>query len=227
MTSKLVHFSMVALCAISLTALAQSSSSAAGLPAAPGSETATTPAPPAGTKIATINIEQAISATNEGQRDLEALYKKLEPKQTELKSSSDELESLKKQLSAQGDKLNDEARGNLVRQIDMKQKAFDRSMQDARDDANSQQQEIMQKLLQKLAPVLQKYVAENGYGLLLDMSKPWPDGPVVMSGVAFDITKPVVEAYNAQSGVSAPAPAAAKPAAARPSGTSRPTTPTK
>ena len=79
----------------------------------------------------------------------------------------------------------------------------------------------MQKLLQKLAPVLLKYVKDNGYGLLLDNSKQWPDGPVVMTSEAFDITKPVVDAYNAQSGVAAPAaaPATAKPAGTRPAGT--------
>ena len=58
----------------------------------------------------TIKIEQAIVATNEGQSDFAALTKKLEPKQTELKSTSDEIEGLKKQFSNQEDKLNDESR---------------------------------------------------------------------------------------------------------------------
>ena len=35
--------------------------------------------------MGTVNVEQAIFATNEGQRDFEALSKKLEPKQNELK----------------------------------------------------------------------------------------------------------------------------------------------
>jgi len=218
MTSKLVHFFMAAFCAFSLTALAQTNTSAANLPAAPSSAAATTA--PGGTKIATIALYEAVGATNEGQRELEALSKKLEPKQAELKAANDELDSLKKQLQTQGDKLNDDARGNLVRQIDTKQKAFDRSAQDFREDAGAQQQEIAQKLLQKMAPVLLKYIKDNGYGLLIDNSKQWPDGPVVMTSDAFDITKPVVEAYNAQSGVPAPAaPAAAKPAATRPAGT--------
>ena len=218
MTSKLVHFFMAAFCAFSLTALDQTNTSAANLPAAPSSAAATTA--PGGTKIATIALYEAVGATNEGQRELEALSKKLEPKQAELKAANDELDSLKKQLQTQGDKLNDDARGNLVRQIDTKQKAFDRSAQDFREDAGAQQQEIAQKLLQKMAPVLLKYIKDNGYGLLIDNSKQWPDGPVVMTSDAFDITKPVVEAYNAQSGVPAPAaPAAAKPAATRPAGT--------
>ncbi len=225
MTSKLVHFFLATLCAFSLTALAQTSSAASNLPAAPSSAAAA-PAAPTGTKIATIALYEAVGATNEGQRELEALSKKLDPKQSELKAQNDELDSLKKQLQTQGDKLNDEARSNLVRQIDTKQKAFDRAAQDFREDAGAQQQEIAQKLLQKMAPILIKYIKDNGYGLLIDNSKQWPDGPVIFTSEAFDITKPVVEAYNAQSGVPAPAtPAAAKPAA-RPAGTTaKPATP--
>lgn len=225
MTSKLVHFSMSALCALSLTALAQTNSSAAGLPAAPSSATAAAPATPT-VKVGTINMQEAISATNEGQRDLENLYKtKVEPKTAELKAANDELESLKKQLQTQGDKLNDEARSNLVQQIDRKQKAYDRDTQDAREDIQTQQQEIMQRIVQKLAPVMMKYVAENGYGLLIDTSKGWPDGQaIVLPGWAADVTKGVVDSYNAQSGVPAPAsaPAASRPAS-RPA--ARPATP--
>ena len=214
MTSKLVHFFMAASCALSLTALAQTSSSAANLPAAPSSAAAPTTGP-TGTKIATIALYEAVGATNEGQREAEAFSKRIEPKQAELKAQSDELDSLKKQLQMQGDKLNDESRADLVRKIDTKQKALERSTQDFREDAGAQQNEIMQKLLQKLAPVLLKYVKDNGYGLLLDNSKQWPDGPVVMTSEAFDITKPVVDAYNAP----AAAPATAKPAGTRPAGT--------
>ncbi len=202
--------------------------SASALPSAPSSAAA---AAPAGTRVGTINLEQAVQATNEGQRDLEALFKKLEPKQNELKSENDELDSLKKQLQTQGDKLNDEARSNLVRQIDTKQKSFDRAMQDAKDDANAQQQEILEKILQKMAPVIQKYLKDNGIGLLLD-SKPWPQGPVITTSDAFDITKPVVDAYNVASGVPAPSPASApsasRPLGTRPAGTAtKPATPAK
>ena len=63
-------------------------------------------------------MEQAIFATNEGRRDFEALSKKLEPKQNELKNQNDEIDALKKQLNAQQDKLNDDAKANLVKQIE-------------------------------------------------------------------------------------------------------------
>jgi outer membrane protein len=216
MTSKFARFLMSTVFAASVAAMAQS----AALPAAPSAAASNADAPPpaisaSGTRTGTVNVEQAIFATNEGQRDFEALSKKLEPKQTELKNQNDEVESLKKQLNTQGEKLNDESRATLVKQIEQRQKSLERSVQDARDDAQNQQNEIAQRILQKLGPMLVKYAAENGFGVIIDTSNPWPNGPVLWSGPAVDITRPIVELYNAQSGVPAPAarPAGAKPAA--------------
>jgi Skp family chaperone for outer membrane proteins len=222
MIKKFACVTVAAVFGLSLFALAQTTP-AAGTPVAatPDAPSAAAAAPKvSGTKVGTINIEQAIFASNEGRRDFEALSKKFEPKQTELKGLADEIDSLKKQLSAQQDKLNEESRDRLVKQIESKQKSFDRATQDAQEDFQSQQGEIGNKILTKMAPLLQKYVTDNGYGLLLDTSQPWPRGPVIVSGPAIDITQPIVEAYNAQSGVAAPASAAAKvpakPAASKP-----------
>lgn len=214
MTSKFARFLMSTVFAVAVAAVAQT----APLPAAPSAAASNADAPAinaTGTRTGTVNVEQAIFATNEGQRDFEALSKKLEPKQNELKSQNDEVESLKKQLNTQGEKLNEESRATLVKQIEQKQKSLERAVQDARDDAQGQQNEIAQRILQKMGPMLVKYAADNGFGVIIDTSNPWPNGPVLWSGPAVDITRSVVELYNAQSGVPAPA---------RPAGT-KPTTP--
>lgn len=184
----------------------------------------------AGTRVGTINIEQAIFGTNEGRRDFEALNKKLEPKQNELKGQNDELESLQKQLQTQGDKLNEDARATLVKQIETKKKSFDRSVQDAQEEAGNQQNDIAQRVLQKMAPMIVKYAQDNGFGMVVDTTKPWPQSPVLWyDGEKVDITKPIIDAYNVQSGVPAPAAGGTtpKPAGTRPAGstTPKPTTP--
>ena len=157
MTTKFARFFMPAVLAVSVAALAQN----AALPAAPSAAANNAPAPVAtnatGTRMGTINVEQAIFATNEGQRDFEALSKKLEPKQNELKGVNDEVEGLKKQLNTQGEKLNDESRGTLVKQIEHKQKSLERQVQDARDDAQNQQNDIAQRILAK-KPTMPAYL---------------------------------------------------------------------
>jgi len=124
-------------------------------------------------------------------------------------------------MTTQQDKLNEDALATLKKQIESKQKLFDRAVQDAQEEFGNQQQEIASRILQKMAPMIVKYSQENGFGMIVDTSKPWPQSPVLWWGEATDITKPVVEAYNVQSGVPAPpAPAGggagAKPAAPKP-----------
>ena len=216
MTSKFVRILVAIVFGLSLVALAQTApapttASNAAVPNAPSAASAIPAA--TGTKVGTISIEGAIFGSNEGRRDIDALTKKLEPKQTELKTMSDEIDGLKKQLTTQGDKMNEDAAATLRKQIESKQKVFDRSVQDAREEAQGQQGEIMQRVLAKMAPVIVKYASENGFGMIIDTSQPWPQGPVVWYGQAVDITQPVIEAYNVKSGVPAPPASAAKPPA--------------
>ena len=225
MTSKFLRLSLAPAVLFTISALAQTGATAPDAPSATAAApkpTASAPASTAvasgGTKVGTININDAIIGSNEGRRDMETLSKKFEPKQTELKAQNDELESLKKQLSTQGDKLNEDAAASLKRQIETKQKSFDRSYQDFQEEAGSQQQEIAGRVLQKMAPLIVKYAQDNGFGVIVDTSKPWPQSNILWWGEAVDITKQVVDAYNAQSGVPAPAPStgAAKPSTTKP-----------
>jgi len=219
MTSKFLRVFLAAAILFTISALAQTGSAATpsspvATPAASG--TTTTPGN-TGTKVGAINTEGAIFGSNEGRRDLEAVGKKFEPKNTELKNQNDELESLKKQLTTQQDKLSEDALAALKKQIESKQKLFDRAVQDAQEEFGTQQQEIANRVLQKMAPIVVKYAQDNGFGMIIDTSKPWPQSPVLMAGDGLDITKAVVDIYNAQSGVPAPpAPGAGtKPAAPR------------
>jgi outer membrane protein len=228
MTTKFVRFLLATVFTLSLVAWGQTSTPDSSLPAAPSATPAPAtaapePAPTGTNRIGTINIEQAIYASNEGQRDFEALSKKLEPKQTELKKLNDEVDSLKKQLSTGGDKLADDARATLVKQ---KQKSLERSVQDARDEAQSQQNDIAQRILQKMAPVIVNYASTTGFGLIVDTSNPWPQGPVLWAAPSVDITRAIVDAYNLKSGVPAPArPAGTAPAKPAGTGAAKPAAP--
>ena len=199
MKSKFAPFTL-AVVVLSVMALGQSSSAAPK----PAADAPSTPAATASSfsKIGIINMQQAILASNEGQRDFQALSKKFEPKQAELKGMNDEVDNLKKQLNTQGDKLNDMARANLVKSIESKQKELQRNLEDAQSDFQSQQNDIMQQVGQKMMQVLDKYAKANGYSLVLDVSN--QNSPVLWAGASTDVTKAIVDQYNTVSGVPAP-----------------------
>jgi outer membrane protein len=232
MTSKFLRIFLAVAVTFTISALAQTGSAAA-----PSGAAATAPTPAASapvvatgpTKVGTINIEGAIFGCNEGRREEEGLQKKFEPKQAELKNQNDELEGLKKQLTNTQDKLSPDALETLKKQIESKQKLFDRAYQDFQEEVNNQNQEIATKVLQKMAPMIVKYSQENGFGIIVDTSKIWPQSNVLWWAEGIDITKQVVDAYNVQSGVAPPASSgAAKPAAPKPgtgAGAAKPPTP--
>lgn len=224
---------MAAAVLFTISAVAQTSGT---IPDAPGAAPAkpATSSPGAmvtggATKVGTININEAIVGSNEGRRDMETLNKKFEPKENELKGQNDELEALKKQLSTQGDKLNEDTAASLRRQIETKQKEFDRAYQDFQEEVGNQQQEIASRVLKKMAPLIVKYAQDNGFGVIVDTSKMWPQSNILWWTESVDITKPVVDAYNVQSGVAPPAPptsGAAKPSTTKPSsGAAKPAAP--
>jgi outer membrane protein len=153
----------------SLAALAQATGAAAPpAPAAPTAPAAATTTATAGSKIGIIDLRDAILSTNEGKREIEALQKKFEPKSAELKKLNDDVEDMKKRLSTQQDKLNEDARTNLVREIDSKGKTLQRQYEDAQGDFNAQQNDIFNRIGSKMVEVLDKYARENGYGVIFD-----------------------------------------------------------
>lgn len=188
--------------------------------AAPAGGVPTTGSAP--TKIGLVNILEAISATNEGQKELDDLQKRFAPKQTELRGLSDEIDRLKKQLDGQSAKLSEEERNAQVRTIEAKQKALQRNYEDAQAEFQQAQQDISGRIYQKMAAVLEKYATGNGYAVVLDVSG--QQNTVLWGNTGTLITKPLVDAYNAQSPVPPPA-APASGAQTKPPGASGTTQP--
>lgn len=181
---------------------------------------AQTPAPkPAGAplKIAVIQFQPAVTATNEFQRDFAALQKKYEPKQTELKNLSNEIDRLTQDLQTNGASLNESEQAARARTIDTKKKQAQRLAEDAQSEYEQALQEVLNRVAAKVGDLLTKYANEHGYTLVVDRTEKQDETPVVLwANPALDITQQVVDAYNTKSGVPAPAasgpPAAPKPA---------------
>ena len=204
-------------------------SALAQVPAAPSAPAgaATAAAVPASAKIAIINFQQAVAATNEGQRNFAQLRVKFEPKQAQLKAQSDEIDSLKKQLQDAGANLSEPERDSRLRVIDEKTKSLQRSAEDAQNEASGAMNDMYQALAQKVYAVLDAYSNQNKFTVVLDTSA--QQTPVLWANGSTDITKQIVEAYNVKSGVppqpassTAPRPSTTSPS--RPGTTTHPST---
>lgn len=203
--------------ALTLGAFAQGAAPATTSAAAPATTAANVPV-----RIGVIYFEAAIANTNEGIRDLDALQKKFEPKQTELKNLNDEVENLKKQLAAAEAKLSAEERATRARTIDTKQKNLQRNLEDAQTEFQQAQNEAFQRIFQKMVGVLENYARTNNYGVILDVSNP-QNTSVLWASEATNITEEVVRAYDQANPATGAAAAPSAPSANRPA--QKPATP--
>jgi outer membrane protein len=191
--------------------------SAAQMPAAPGFSPAPAPAsaasPDGAQKIAVIAFQTAVSQTNEFQRNFLELQRKFEPRRQELKTLSDEIDNLTKQLQTQGGTLSQEEGARRARTLDEKKKQFDRKQQDAQSDFQQQIQDLVGATASKVFDVLGDYAEKNGLSIVLDIGA--QQTPIMYVGIpSMDITKIITDAYNVKSGV--PAPPQPPPAAPSP-----------
>lgn len=170
--------------------------------------TAAVSAPPAPSKIAFVNLQEAVVTCNEGKQESAALQQRFSGKQAELKKLDDELKKLKDDFQTASSKLNEDQRNTRLRTIQDRQKAFERIYAYYQSETQEAQQEAVNKIMKKMLPVMEKYVTDHGYSAVFDLSS--PQTPILWVRKESLITQQLVEAYNAQ------APAASGAGTAKP-----------
>ena len=185
---------------LALASVVAAAGQTATAPAAqkPAAATAAGPA-----KVAVIAFQAAVTQTNEFQRDFADLQKKYDPRRQQLKTLSDEIDALTKQLQDPGAQLSDSDRITRTQTLNEKKKRLDRDSQDAQSDFQNDIQQLYSSLAGKVGTLMSDYAGKQGYTLVLDTGDQ-QNATVLYAVPSTDITKAVIEAYNQKSGVPAP-----------------------
>lgn len=184
--------------------MAAGQASSAPRPAAPAAQKPAAAAPVPIAKVAVIAFQAAVTQTNEFQRDAQELQKKYDPRRVEIKTLSDEIDTLTKQLQADDAKLTDPERASRARAIDERKKKLDRDTQDAQTDFQTDMQQIINDVAGRVGELMSDYAEKHGYTLVLDAGDQQTQ-TVLYAVPAMDITKEIIDAYNTKSGIPAPA----------------------
>ncbi|HXA56125.1 MAG TPA: OmpH family outer membrane protein [Candidatus Acidoferrum sp.] len=175
------------------------------------------------TKIATINVSQAIASTAEGKADAAQLQSQFAPRTTELQNISKQIDDLTGKLRTGENTLNDEEKTRLQAQINQLQQSGQRKQQDLSDDQQAAEQDLIETIGRKLEVVLNKYATENGYAVVLDVGS--QQTSVFWSAPTVDITQQVISLYDAANPVKAGGAAPSSSAPRTTPSTPRPSTP--
>ena len=173
-------------------------------------------------KIALVNFEQVVLASNEGQTVTLTVQKKYEPKRGEIEKLAADVDAGKKKIQSLPATTSDEERARLIRETDTKEKQLNRDAEDAQTAYNAELQEALGKVASKVAATMRTFAQQNGFTILLDVSA--QSSNVLWALPSTEISQSVVDAYNKASGIAAPPPPAPRAASApRPAGsTARP-----
>jgi outer membrane protein len=181
------------------------------LACAPFAGKAQTPAP----GVVTVTFNAAVLQTAEAQQQLAALQTKYAPRQAKLQTLNDQVTSLQKQLDAAGANLSDAERASREQTLATRQKELQRDAEDFKSDSQSDSQEVFQGVARKMYIFLQKYAQQHNYPMVVERGS--DAQPVVWYAANnLDITADLIKAYDAQSGVSAPAAKPSVPSAPKP-----------
>lgn len=195
---------------LAVPAFAQGQAQAPASPAVPAA---------APTKVAIIQIQNAILSTKEGQAAAAALQSRIAPKKAQFDRDQAEIQALQDQMKKSSATMSDEARQKLQRDFDARSTKLKRDSEDAQAELDQEEQKMFQDLGSKITVVVGQYASQRGYAVVLDVSN--PQTPVFWASSAIDITDDIVKLYD-QAHPGMPGVPAAKPAAVPPQKTATP-----
>ncbi len=162
-------------------------------------------------KVGTINIQQAIVSTKDGQKAAAELQTRFEPRRKEIEKANAGVQALQQQYQKLGTVGSDDAKRKLQSDIEMKTKSLQRESEDAQAEFDAEQQKVLNELGGRIMQVINKYATDNGFSMILDISS--PQTPVIWASNTLDITNEVIKLYDANAPSTVAAPAGAPKAA--------------
>ena len=91
--------------------------------------------------------------------------------------------------------MSDDEKARLGREGEQlqRQRTFQRKSQDAQDDFNEAQREIVDRIGRRMIDVLGKYSRDNGFTVILDRSG--QTSPVIFAANSTDVTQEIIRLY--------------------------------
>jgi outer membrane protein len=160
--------------------------------------------------LAVIDMQGAILKTTDGQKAAQDLRAKYDPIQQALAKRGQALTAKQEQYRKTVDSMNDTAKASAEREIQAMMKDIQRDADDAKADAQQDQNKALAPILQRLETIMRKYAAEKQISMIVDLSS--QPNNLLFAAASTNITTEVIDLYNK----AAAAPPAAKPAAATP-----------
>jgi outer membrane protein len=139
-------------------------------------------------KVAIINLQLAVSQTQEIKKDVSLMEAKYSPRQKAIESIQKELQDIQKQAATPNLQPGREA--ELQSQFTTKQKQLQRLQQDLQADVDAERQDVLGHVGRQMADVVKGLAQEKGVDVVIEISNTLYFKP------ALDLTAAATAAYD-------------------------------
>ena len=148
------------------------------------------------TNIAVVDLQRAMSETEDGRRAKAQLKRLFRRRQEELDKAQNELKALKEQIEKQADVLSDDAKR---RKLEEYQKAFVELQSvyvEYQRELAQKEAQLTKQILERMQEILRRIGQSEGYELIVEAN----EGGVVWVPNHLDLTDRIIQQYNSESG---------------------------
>ncbi len=139
-------------------------------------------------KVAIINLQMAVSQTQEIKKDIAAMEAKYSPRQKAIESLQKDLQGIQKEGSAPN--LQPARQAELQAQFTSKQKQLQRLQQDLQADVDAERQDVLGHVGRQMSEVVKGLAQEKGVDIIIEVSNTLYFKP------ALDLTTAATAAYD-------------------------------
>ena len=147
---------------------------------------------PEGAKFAYIDYQYVASTSDEGKSASARIQDLSKKKNDELQSKQKNLQSQQAKLQSGGSVMNDQARGQLEREIEKLTRELQFAQEDANKDVTELTQQLQGEFAQKIGPIVEAIANEKGLHMVLAAP-----GNIAWANPGLDISEDVVKRLNA------------------------------
>jgi outer membrane protein len=140
------------------------------------------------TKVAVVDMQQAVLNTAEVKKGVSELEAKFKPRQATLEQLRNDISNIQQQL--QSGKLTPQQSSELQAQGTRKQREYERMAQDSQEELEAERNDLFGRNGQRMRDVVRKLAEERGVDVVVDVSQ------TIYAKPALDLTKDAIAAFD-------------------------------
>jgi outer membrane protein len=142
------------------------------------------------TKVAIIDMREAVNSTAEVKKAVAALEARVKPKQAEADKLQKEIQDIQGKLQSLQGKLTPQGEQELIAQGQRKQRDLTRLQEDLQSELDREQQDVGARALQRMRDVVRELAEQQQLDFVVDV------GQTIYFKPALNITKSAIDAYD-------------------------------